>query len=112
METIESSSVARDNFFEKVYGTNLESPDSHKEDAVREIMFNHKLGKGEVLLVGDGSTEVRAAVKLGLAFLGIASDEFNGGVCMKKKRSLTTLGANVIIADYKNFLKVWKWLHE
>ena len=74
-------------------------------------MARHSLQKHETLIVGDGSTEIRAAAKLDLPAIGIASNEHDGGVCPRKRQTLLDLGAHVIIHDYENFEDLWHWLH-
>jgi phosphoglycolate phosphatase-like HAD superfamily hydrolase len=97
--------------FLKVYGANRHTEGNHKEVAIAEIIQTQGLKKCEILIVGDGSTEIRAAAQLGLPALGIASDEHTGGLCPKKKENLTRLGAHIIIPDYRKFTDVWSWLH-
>ena len=75
-------------------------------------METHSLEKHETLIVGDGSTEIRTAVKMDLPSIGIASNEHEGGVCARKREMLLDLGAHVIIHDYENFEHLWDWLHE
>ena len=99
-------------YFEKVYGANVRTVGNHKQEAIKKIMADHQLKEGEVLIVGDGSTEMRAAQKLNLPSLGIASDEHNGGLCPVKKEMLLDIGVHVLIADYQNFEDVWTWFHE
>ena len=99
-------------FFHCVYGTNAESTGRHKVDSIQLILDEHDLRSDEVLIIGDGSTEARAAKELGLPFIGIASDEHNGGLCEKKRSLLKGIGSNAIISDYENFKDLWTWLHE
>ena len=101
----------RDDFL-GVYGADGSTIGNHKELAIEEIITKHGLLASEVLIVGDGSTEMRAAVKMNLPSLGIASDEHNGGLCSQKRTLLVDIGANAIVEDYINFKDVWEWLHE
>lgn len=98
--------------FEKVYGASLEMDGNLKLDAMNEIIARHRLSPCEVLIIGDGSTETRAATELKLPVIGIASDEHTGGLCSKKRDMLAELGAHAIISDYSGFANVWNWLHE
>lgn len=98
--------------FERVYGASLEMDGNLKLDAMNEIMARHSLSPCEILVIGDGSTETRAAAELELPAIGIASDEHSGGLCAKKRDMLAELGAHAIIADYSGFQNVWNWLHE
>ncbi len=98
--------------FERVYGASLEMDGNLKLDAMKEIMDRHQLTPCQILIVGDGSTETRAAAELQLPAIGIASDEHTGGFCSKKREMLADLGAHAIIADYTGFANVWEWLHE
>ena len=107
----ELSILEMSKYFKGVYGANAQTIGNHKEDAIEEIMATHNFGKTEVLIVGDGSTEIRAAKKMSLPSLGIASDEHNGGLCPQKREMLIDVGADVIVADYSNFDEVWNWLH-
>jgi phosphoglycolate phosphatase-like HAD superfamily hydrolase len=97
--------------FIDVYGASLETIGNLKEDAIKEIMERHSLKASEILVIGDGSTEIRAAETFGLPSVGIASDEHTGGMCQGKRESLIKLGADVIIADYTHFEDLWAWLH-
>ena len=98
--------------FEKVYGASLEMEGNLKLDAMNEILEKHRLDTSEVLVVGDGSTEMRAAKELGLPALGIASNEHTGGLCDIKREMLAETGAHAIVSDYSNFEEVWDWLHD
>lgn len=99
-------------FFIDVYGANIHTVGNHKHEAIVEIMKRHNLTKQEVLIVGDGSTEMRVGKDMNLPALGIASDEHNGGLCENKRELLIGLGAHVVIPDYDRFSEVWNWLHE
>ena len=107
----ELAKLQMDHFFSRVYGASLEMEGNLKLDAISEIMDRHSLKPCEILIIGDGSTEMRAAKELNLPAIGIASDEHNGGLCEKKRQLLKGLGAHAIIADYSNFQSVWDWLH-
>ena len=109
--TDELNKLLLDNHFKRVYGASLETIGNLKEDAIREIMDRHSLNNHEVLIVGDGSTEIKAADTLNLPSIGIASDEHSGGLCQRKRSNLLDLGAHVIIHDYSDFDKLWDWLH-
>lgn len=109
--TNELKLLGMDSFFVKVYGATLEMEGNLKLDAMNEIISRHGLNKDEVLIIGDGSTEMRAARDLGLPSIGIASNEDEGGLCQKKRQLLIDLGAHAIIADYTGFQNVWEWLH-
>lgn len=100
------------NYFEDVYGATLEMEGNLKLNAMNEIMARHSVKPCEILIIGDGSTEIRAASELQLPAIGIASNEHDGGLCEKKRDLLKGLGANAIIADYSGFQNVWDWLHE
>ena len=99
-------------FFQEVFGADIHTFGNHKYDAIAEIMKRHNLTEKEVLIVGDGSTEMRAAQDMNLPALGIASDEHNGGLCEHKRELLIGLGAHAIVADYDYFEEVWNWFHE
>ena len=107
----ELNKLSMKQFFTQIYGATLETTGNLKENAIKEIMTRHALKKSEILVIGDGSTEIRAAKTLGLPSIGIASDEHKGGLCPNKRRSLLALGAHVIIADYSSFPDLWEWLH-
>ena len=98
--------------FEGVYGATLEMEGNLKLNAINEIMARHEVKPCEILIIGDGSTEIRAAAELKLPAIGIASNEHDGGLCEKKRTLLKGLGADAIIADYSGFQYVWDWLHE
>ena len=99
-------------YFSGVYGATIEMEGNLKMNAIREIMYKHSIKPCEILIIGDGSTEIRAANELELPAIGIASDEHDGGLCEKKRKLLKGLGAHAIIADYSGFQNVWNWLHE
>ncbi len=100
-----------ENHFIDVYGASLETVGNLKEDAIKEIMARHKLANSEILIIGDGSTEMRAAKRLELPTIGIASDEHKGGLCRYKREMLLDLGAHIIIPDYTDFITLWDTLH-
>lgn len=99
-------------YFLQVYGADSKTIGNHKEAAIEEIMRKHNLSQYEVLIVGDGSTEMRAAKKMNLPSLGIANDEHTGGVCPVKKEMLLDIGVHALVADYQNFEEVWNWFHD
>lgn len=110
--TNELSKLEMLNYFSGVYGATIEMEGNLKMNAIREIMYKHSVKPCEILIIGDGSTEMKAARDMELPAIGIASDEHEGGLCQKKRKLLKDLGAHAIIADYKGFQNVWEWLHE
>jgi phosphoglycolate phosphatase-like HAD superfamily hydrolase len=80
-------------FFEGVNGSPWK-----KSDVIREVARNHGCSTGEVLMVGDGETDLRAAQVAGAAFYGrrtpAASNVFDAEGC-DGAEDLTTFCAYV-----------------
>lgn len=84
-----------------VYGALDESKAHTKELIIHRILEEHDLAGRELLVVGDGPVEMRAAVAHAAIALGVASDEVAGsGWNPHKIRRLTEAGADLLVPDF------------
>jgi phosphoglycolate phosphatase-like HAD superfamily hydrolase len=89
-----------------VYGA-LDESDAHAKDRIiHEILERNRLSDGvqsnELLVVGDGTVEMREAAAQGAIALGVASDEVNRrGWNEHKVPRLIKAGADLLVSDFR-----------
>lgn len=91
--------VAR--YFSEIWGA-LDSIEEYSKDKIlRELIETHNLHGAQVLIIGDGPVEIRAAKAYGCVALGVASDEAAGhGWNPVKRERLAEAGADVLVPDF------------
>lgn len=84
-----------------VYGALDESEAHAKELIIHRILEEHDMAGRELLVVGDGPVEMRAAVAHAAIALGVASDEVaRSGWNRRKIRRLTAARADLLVPDF------------
>jgi phosphoglycolate phosphatase len=94
-------------FGERIYAPADNTPHFSKADVFRKYSQ-----PGEVIVsFGDGYSETVEAKRVGGIAVGVASNEAHlGGVNMMKRELLIELGADVIVADYREGRSLVSWL--
>lgn len=89
-------------FQERIYGA-LDDEEAHdKEQIIQRILVDNDLHGAELLVVGDGPVEIRAARQHSAITLGVASDEIaRQGWNARKARRLSDAGAEILVADFQ-----------
>ena len=71
-----------------------------KRRLLREIIEEHSLGEGELLVVGDGPVEIQECKRQHGFAIGVASDETSAGIINeRKRRRLVLAGADMVVPD-------------
>jgi len=99
-------------FAGRIYGA-LDEREAHsKERIVQRILDEHHLFGDELLVVGDGPVEIRAARERGAIALGVASDEVaREGWNEQKIARLQKAGADLLIPDFSQGEKLFSFLY-
>jgi phosphoglycolate phosphatase-like HAD superfamily hydrolase len=89
-------------FFEgRVFGARGESETDSKEQVIQRILAENRLAGEELLVVGDGPVEIRAAHSVGAVALGVAADEETRATLNPRKRArLVEAGADLLVANF------------
>ncbi len=88
-------------FGEHIYGAAGDIEDDSKELVIRRILAQHDLQGEQLLVVGDGPFEIRAARSVGAVALGLAADEVKrAGLDERKRRRLLDAGADLLVTDF------------
>ena len=88
-------------FTGRVYGALDKSESNGKERVIQRILDENNLAGDELLVVGDGPVEIRAAKLRGAITLGVASDEIaRSGWNPNKIQRLITAGVDLLIPDF------------
>ena len=101
-----------DHFFgDRFYAPAPDSTDFRKADVVARILSEQGIEGRELLGFGDGYSETVEVKRVGGTVVGIASDEPpRTGLHELKRRMLTELGADLIVADYAAQDRLVAWL--
>jgi phosphoglycolate phosphatase-like HAD superfamily hydrolase len=99
-------------FAGRIYGA-LDEREAHsKERIVQRILDEHHLFGDELLVVGDGPVEIRAARGCGAIALGVASNEVaREGWNEHKVVRLKKAGADLLIPDFSQAEKLFSLLY-
>jgi phosphoglycolate phosphatase-like HAD superfamily hydrolase len=89
-----------------VFGALDESEAHSKDRVIQELLDQNLLSAGspadELLVVGDGTVEIREAASRGALALGVASDEVRrSGWNEHKVPRLVAAGADLLVADFQ-----------
>ncbi|MBN2309461.1 MAG: HAD hydrolase-like protein [Candidatus Hydrogenedentes bacterium] len=88
-------------YFTEIWGALRTFKEYNKEMVIKDIMREHQLQGGEVLIVGDGPVEIRNAKENGCVSIGVASNEIEGyGWNEEKRERLIKAGADIMIPDF------------
>jgi phosphoglycolate phosphatase-like HAD superfamily hydrolase len=107
----ECGELKLDHYFAEIWGAipNLEA--YSKEKVIRDIIAAHDLAGPEVIAIGDGPVELRAAREVGGIALGVASDEERGhGWNPRKRERLLRAGAHLLVPDFSEAPKLLAYL--
>ncbi len=100
-------------YFVGVYGASSDVENSTKTAIVRRLVREHDLRAQELVTFGDGVEEIRLAKESGGIAVGLARDESNPEAIDQVQRArLIAAGADVIIADFRAYEQVIKYLFE
>ena len=109
----ESRVLKIDHYFgQRIFGPSHNNASFSKESVLRQLMAEHELRGDEIVAIGDGPAEVRAAKAAGALALGVASDEVHqdGRVNQLKRDHLLRAGADAIVADYRYLAPILRLL--
>jgi phosphoglycolate phosphatase-like HAD superfamily hydrolase len=97
------------------FGSEIHAPDGDdaafsKRAVIERILSENNLRGEQLLSFGDGVVETEEVRRVGGTAIAVASDETPGGVNRWKRDRLVPAGADVVIADYRNYRDLLKWL--
>jgi phosphoglycolate phosphatase-like HAD superfamily hydrolase len=92
-----------DDFHGRIYGAKGDSETDSKELVIQRILSEHNLSVKELLVVGDGPVEIRAARQVGAVALGVACEETDRTSLDERKRQrLLEAGTDLIISNFNH----------
>jgi phosphoglycolate phosphatase len=99
-------------FGQRIFGPRDNNATFSKESVLRQLMAEHEMRGDEIVAIGDGPAEIRAAKAVGALALGVASDEIHqdGRVNKLKRDHLLRAGADAIIPDYQHLAPILRLL--
>jgi phosphoglycolate phosphatase-like HAD superfamily hydrolase len=99
-------------YVDSIYGPVENDPSFSKEAALRDLMAEHSLRGGEIVVIGDGPAEILAAKAVGALAIGVASDEVHqdGRINPLKREHLLRAGVDLIIPDYDDLPSIVRLL--
>jgi phosphoglycolate phosphatase-like HAD superfamily hydrolase len=100
----EAEVLGVDHFFDgQIYGAQGDSEADSKEVVIQRILAEHNLFGKELLVVGDGPVEIKAAQQAGAVALGVACNETDRTSLDERKRQrLLRAGADLIISNFNH----------
>ncbi len=102
----EAELLGVDSLFEgRIYGARDDYRSFSKKIAMDRMFEEHGIDGGNLLSFGDGYVEIENTRQLGGLAVAVASDEANNGsgnVDEWKRDRLTGVGADIVIADYRD----------
>jgi phosphoglycolate phosphatase-like HAD superfamily hydrolase len=94
-------------FAGQIYGAQGDAEDDSKEKIIRRILAEHGLAGSELLVVGDGPVEIRAARQAGALSLGVACLESDRtSLDPRKRQRLVEAGADLIISNFMHSAEI------
>ena len=98
-------------FGDHLYGALDDYHRNSKADVIRWILDEHKLRGAELLSFGDGYVEIENTKQAGGTAVGVATDEARRqGVDAWKRKRLIGVGADIIIADFRQWQSLLAYL--
>jgi phosphoglycolate phosphatase-like HAD superfamily hydrolase len=90
-------------FGSRIHGPNGDDPSFAKQTVIEHLLAERDWRGDELVVIGDGTAEIRAAKAVGALAIGVASDEVarGGRVNQLKRDHLLRAGADVIVPDYQ-----------
>lgn len=100
----EAEALGVAHFFEgQIYGAQGDAEEDSKEVVIQRILAEHHLSGKELLVVGDGPVEIKAARQAGAVALGVACNETDRTSREAHKRQrLLQAGADLIISNFEH----------
>ena len=97
------------------FGNEINAPDGDdphfsKRRVIERILAENHLRGDELLSFGDGVVETEEVRRVGGTAVAVASDVEDQGVNRWKRDRLVPAGADVVIADYRNYTALLNWL--
>jgi phosphoglycolate phosphatase-like HAD superfamily hydrolase len=90
-------------FGPRIHGPVGDDPSFSKQHVIEQLLAQRGWCGNELVVIGDGTAEIRAAKSVGALAIGVASDEVarGGRVNQLKREHLLRAGADVIVPDFQ-----------
>lgn len=98
-------------FGNRIYGAIDDYKSYSKKMVIERILNENKIDGSALLAIGDGYVEIQNTKEVGGVAIAVASDEANNGsgnVDQWKRQRLLSVGADIVIADYRDAENVIK----
>ncbi len=99
-------------YFEShIYGAIDDYKNFSKQMVIERILMENKINGTQLLAIGDGYVEIQNTKEVGGVAIAVASDEANNGsgnINKWKRERLLSVGADVVIPDYRDAETVLK----
>jgi phosphoglycolate phosphatase-like HAD superfamily hydrolase len=98
----EAEALGIAHFFQgRIYGAQGDSEEDSKERVIQRILVEHSLSGNELLVVGDGPVEIRAARQAGAIALGIACNEADRiSLDVRKRQRLLQAESDLMVSNF------------
>jgi len=107
----EAELLGINHFFKGIYGAQDDYINFSKRMVIQKIIAENNLQGPELVAFGDGYVEIEDTKAVGGIAIGMATDESERkGIDEWKRDRLIASGADVIMADFKQFAALWKYL--
>ncbi|MBI5030366.1 MAG: HAD family hydrolase [Chloroflexi bacterium] len=98
-------------FFAGMYGSHADYKNHSKKVIIGNIVEKHGLREGELVMFGDGATEIADAKAVGGIGAGLATNETTrDGINPIKRMALVQAGADIIIPDFCDCAELMNYL--
>ena len=87
-------------YFTLIAGAPVGEENCSKEKVMAQLLSSENLRGDEVAVIGDGKVEIRLGCEAGARTIGLATNEWEGGVDAVKRERLIKAGADVIAGDF------------
>lgn len=98
-------------FGSHIYGAIDDYKNFSKQMVIERILKENKISGTQLLAIGDGYVEIQNTKEVGGVAIAVASDEANNGsgnINKWKRERLLSVGADVVIPDYRDGETVFK----
>lgn len=98
-------------FGSHIYGAQDDYKKFSKKMVIERILRENSISGAQLIAFGDGYVEIENTKEVGGYAVAVASDEANNGsgnVDVWKRNRLTSVGADVVIPDYRDYLPLMK----
>ena len=94
-----------------IYGAVGDIKKYSKRGLLRELIEEHGLRSGELMVIGDGPVEIQECRRHNGVAIGVASDETSGEIWDERKRTrLVRAGAHLIVPDLAESKRIVEYL--